>query len=73
MLATDKLNSLVLSCLFLIHERELQQQQEVTVVAAKVTRSKFLKKRYFASVQDWLPEAKYLSYAELNTDASCDN
>ena len=66
MIANDKLNSLVLTCLFLINEREVQQQQEVTVIVAKVSRSKFLKNRYYASLRDWLPEeGNYLSYGEL--------
>ena len=67
MIATDKLNSLVLTCLFLIYEREVQQQQEVTIIATKVVRSKYLRNKYYSSICDWLPKAnRYLSYGELN-------
>lgn len=74
MIVTDKLNSLVIACLFLIQEREIEQQQEVTVVAAKVTHSLFLTRRYYDSVRDWLPNLEqYLTYEEIRIDPPSDN
>lgn len=73
MILTDKLNTLALACTFLIQERELVQQQEVTVVAAKVFRNQALRQKYYTSVKDWLPSQDYLSYTELREHAPLNN
>lgn len=66
MIANENVNSIVLACLLLIHEREIQHQQAVTVVAAKVTRSEYLRSKYLSSVEEWLPsKSQYVSYGEV--------
>lgn len=73
MVTIDKLNSLSLSCLYLIHEREIEREQEVMVVAIKVCQNSELKAKYYASVKNWIPNQQYLKYADVVADYCSDN
>ncbi|MEM9674588.1 MAG: hypothetical protein ACFB15_12795 [Cyclobacteriaceae bacterium] len=71
--AIDKLNSLTLTCLYLIREREIEREQEVTVVAIKVFRNSDLKEKYYSSVRNWIPSQQYLMYSEIVSECCSDN
>ncbi|WKN41433.1 hypothetical protein [Tunicatimonas pelagia] len=73
MVTIDKLNTVTLACMLLIEDRELAQHQEVTIVATKVLRNEHLRKKYFASVKEWIPTSGYISFQEIGTAAPPDN
>ena len=74
MIINESINSVILASLLLIREHEIQHQQAITIVAAKVVRSKFLKVKYLQAVEEWLPRKdQYLSYEEIGSEVLCNN
>lgn len=69
----DNFHLVALTCTFLVQKREIEQQQEITIMAIKIARNQKFGHKYNAPIRKWITGQKYIPYSEVLPGRHCEN